>query len=420
MALFLLLWVGLGSLLGWLLTSAAGGVVVGAGTFGALALACVLYACFFGKATVLSVAGAKPADSREHAELFHTVRTIVGRAGLPMPDLYIIDDPSPNACATGRDARHAALAVTSGLLQSFRADEVEGVVAHELAHIRNRDVLLLLITSTAIGLAALLANWGAHVLEMMLIRSSEDDKEDSRFAIILVIAEVLLAMVALIIGPLIQLALSRTRENLADVQGARFAGSPNGLLSALQRLEQSETPLRRSNPATAALYIDNPLEHHQRWFNGLFDSHPPIEERIQALQLMASLPATAVAEHRQREAARAQAEREQTDLPDWLAAVLLVGSFPFWGGVLLLWILNPDLHLWAILAAVLLVVSGGLTLWLSSSISHDWVHGGVMVLSLLIPVAATIVAYQRGNALVLLGSMLVPLACGALRLAFRR
>ncbi|MHB8508347.1 MAG: M48 family metallopeptidase [Candidatus Dormibacteria bacterium] len=282
--LFVLVWCALGYIAGFIAGGKAGGVAgVGIGLL--LALAVVVYSLVLGKTTVLAISGARPADPAQYAQLHNLIESIAIGAGLPKPEVYIIDDPTPNAFATGLSPKASAVTVTTGLLQMMNREELEGVLGHEMSHIRNHDVRVVLIVATMVGLAALLASllWrGMFSLRRM----------DERAAVVLIVAGLLMAVVGLIVGPLMQLALSRSRESLADASCVELTRNPAGLLQALQKIAQNDKPLAKFNHTTAAMFIDNPLEHHKHWLHNLFDTHPPIEERIAALQAIIGVQQT--------------------------------------------------------------------------------------------------------------------------------
>jgi len=282
--LFLLVWL----LAGFIIGELAGGLnyaVTGAIILGILGVLAALYSYYLGAATVLSAVGAKEADPRQFQQLYNIVQTLSIGDGLPVPKVYIIDDPSPNAFATGRDPQHAAVTVTTGLLQMMNREELEGVLAHEMSHVKNFDVRLLLVVTTMIGLAAIIASvyWNGA----FRIRSRDD-----RAILVVFAIGIIFTLIAFIVGPLMQLALSRQRESLADVSGVELTRNPAGLISALKKIAQNEKPMAKFNHAVAAMCIDNPTEHHGTFFNHLFDTHPPIEERIAALEKIASVQQT--------------------------------------------------------------------------------------------------------------------------------
>jgi heat shock protein HtpX len=279
--LFMLVWIGLGYLVGFI-AGGAGGGVEGAIIGLIAALLVMAYSLLFGRATVLAISGARPADPAQYAQLHNLVETLAVGAGLPKPEVYVIDDPTPNAMATGLSPKNSAITVTAGLLQMMNREELEGVLSHEMSHIRNHDVRLVLIVATMVGFAALLAS--------LVWRSLFYTRRMSQQALLLLVAAgAVLTVIGLVVGPLMQLGLSRSRESLADASGAELTRNPVGLLHALQKIAQNDKPLATMNHTTAAMFIDNPLEHHKHWFHDLFDTHPPIEERIAALEKIAGV-----------------------------------------------------------------------------------------------------------------------------------
>ena len=280
---FLVVWLAAGLVIG-ALASGEGGAIAGAIVLGILGAAAALYAYYFGAATVLSAMGAREADPRQYQQLHNIVQALAIGDGLPLPKVYVIDDSSPNAFATGRDPNHAAVTVTTGLLQTMNREELEGVLAHEMSHIKNFDVRLLLVVTMMIGMAALIASAFWNSIGRTRLRGQG--------AIVVLAIGVVFTLIAFIVGPLMQLALSRQRESLADVSGVELTRNPTGLISALQKIAQNDRPPERFNHAVAAMMIDNPEEHHGSFFNRLFDTHPPIAERIAALQRIASVQQT--------------------------------------------------------------------------------------------------------------------------------
>ncbi len=281
---FLLVWL----LAGFVIGEFAGGLnyaITGAIILGVLGVLAALYSYYLGSATVLSAVGAHEADPHQFQQLYNIVQTLAIGDGLPVPKVYIIEDPSPNAFATGRDPQHAAVTVTTGLLQMMNREELEGVLAHEMSHIKNFDVRLLLVVTTMIGLAAILSSvvWNGA----LRFRS-----RDGRALLVVFAVGIIFTLIAFIVGPIMQLALSRQRESLADVSGVDLTRNPVGLINALKKIAANEKPMQRFNHAVAAMCIDNPTEHHGSFFNHLFDTHPPIEERIAALEKIASVQQT--------------------------------------------------------------------------------------------------------------------------------
>jgi heat shock protein HtpX len=222
-----------------------------------------------------------------YQQLHDLVDALAIGEGIPKPEVYVIDDPSPNAFATGISPEKAAITYTTGLLSIMNREELEGVTSHEMSHIKNHDIRLLLIVGTMIGMAALLASiFWRSALFSSVGRGGGD--RGNQFVIVIVAAGALLAVVGFIFGPLIRLALSRRRESLADVSGVELTRNPAGLLSALKKLQQNDKPFKKMNHATASMCIDDPLQHHETWFHRLYDTHPPIEERIAILEKMVS------------------------------------------------------------------------------------------------------------------------------------
>src|SRR6185312_7663977 len=240
--LFLVVWIGAGLIIG----AIAGGTstaVLGGIVLGLLGVGAALYSYYFGSATVLSAAGAREADPRQYQQLINIVQTLCIGSGLPLPKVYVIDDPSPNAFATGRDPQHAAVTVTTGLLQMMNREELEGVLAHEMSHVRNYDVRLLLVVTTMIGLAAIIASLYWH--GALRIRS-----RDSRAVLVVFAIGIIFTLLSVIVGPLMQMALSRQRESLADASSVDLTRNPVGLLNALKKIAANDQPMQRFNNAT--------------------------------------------------------------------------------------------------------------------------------------------------------------------------
>ncbi|MDP2648496.1 MAG: M48 family metalloprotease [bacterium] len=240
-------------------------------------------AYWFSDKVAIAAAGAKPADEREYKELHRIVENLAITAGLPKPRVYIIQDAAPNAFATGRDKNHAAIAVTTGLLAQLERSELEGVLAHELSHIGNRDILVMTVAVVLAGFIAVLAD---IFLRVSIFGGGDRDNKNPVVAII-AIAGIIIAPIA---AQLIQLAISRRREFLADASGALLTRYPEGLASALQKISSYPAPMRRASNATAHLFISNPFgasagrSAKGQWVQKLFSTHPPVTERIQALQ----------------------------------------------------------------------------------------------------------------------------------------
>lgn len=232
----------------------------------------------------LAINRAKEVKHEENPELFHIVENLCITAGLPMPKIYIIEDLAPNAFATGRDKNHAVIAVTRGLLQKLEKTELEGVIAHELSHIGNRDILLSTVVVVLVGLVALLSDWFLRFSFWGGGRRNRNDRQGGQIGAILALAGIILAILSPLIATLIQLAISRKREFLADASGALLTRHPEGLARALEKISADPTPLRVANKATAHLYIANPFKGKK--LTNLFLTHPPMEERIMILRGM--------------------------------------------------------------------------------------------------------------------------------------
>ena len=297
-ALFFLIWLAIGALCGLLFKAVyhpqpssgfaaappthygATPILVGIAICGVLAVFGIIYSLNAGAGLVLRVSGAQPADPGRYQQLHNLVEALAIGEGIPKPAVYVIDDPSPNAFATGVSPEKAAITFTTGLLAVMNREELEGVTSHEMSHIKNHDIRLLLVVGTMIGLAALLAS----ILWRSAFFAGGGRGRGNQLVIVIFAAGALLAVVGFIFGPLIRLALSRRRESLADVSGVELTRNPAGLLSALKKLAQNDQPFKTMNHATAAMCIDDPLQHHDAWYHHLYDTHPPIEERIAALE----------------------------------------------------------------------------------------------------------------------------------------
>jgi heat shock protein HtpX len=244
-----------------------------------------IFSYWFSDKIVLSMHGAHPATRESHRELWNVVENLCITAGLPMPKLYVMDDPAPNAFATGRNKDHAAVAVTSGLLGMMERSELEGVIAHELSHIGNRDILLQTVVVVLVGFVTLLADF--FLRSSMWGIGGGDRDRDSRAQGIMMIVGIVLAILAPLFAHLIQLAISRRREYLADASGALLTRYPEGLASALEKIAGYGGGMRNPNRATAHMFISSP-------FGGgfgkkaatFFMTHPPVEERIKVLRGM--------------------------------------------------------------------------------------------------------------------------------------
>jgi heat shock protein HtpX len=241
---------------------------------------------YYSDQIVLGMSGAVEVTKQDELQLWNVVEGLALAAGLPMPRLYVIEDSAPNAFATGRDPHHAALAVTRGLLTKMNRLELEGVVGHEMAHIRDYDIRFMMLVSVLVGTIVLLSDWMTRSLWYGGGRRRSSDSGGGGAGSILLLIGLVLVILSPIIAQLMQLAVSRRREFLADAEGAHLTRYPEGLASALQKIAADPDPLETANKATAALYICNPLADHGGWLNSLFDTHPPVEERIARLRAM--------------------------------------------------------------------------------------------------------------------------------------
>jgi heat shock protein HtpX len=251
-----------------------------------LIIALVMY--YSSSRVTLAISQAHEVTKEEEPELYRTVENLCIGAGLPMPKVYVIEDGSPNAFATGRDPDHAAIAVTRGLLQKLDKLELEGVVAHELSHIGNYDIRMMTIVVVLVGLTALMADFALRLTLFGAGRRSRNRGRGGGAGVAIIYA---IALVAIILTPIaaqfIRFAISRQREFLADASAALLTRYPEGLARALEKISADPDPLEVANKATAHLYINNPLREHKSLLNNLFSTHPPVEERIQLLRSMA-------------------------------------------------------------------------------------------------------------------------------------
>lgn len=251
-----------------------------------------LVSYYFADSITLALSGARQVDRQTNQELYRLVENLCIAAGLPAPKIYIIEDSAPNAFATGRDPEHAAVCVTSGILQKLDKPELEGVIAHELSHIGNYDIRVMTLVVVLVGTVTLLADWFLRASFLGGAGSRRGrDRDNNGITTAIAIAGLLLAVLSPVIATLIKLAVSRQREYLADASGALLTRYPEGLARALEKISADTEPLEAANKATAHLYIVNPLKEHQGkssvgWFASLFNTHPPIQDRIARLKNM--------------------------------------------------------------------------------------------------------------------------------------
>lgn len=240
----------------------------------------------------MAVSGAKPIAKKDNPYVYRMVENLAITAGLPVPKVYIIEDSAPNAFATGRDPKHAAIALTTGIINKLENEELEGVIAHEMSHIGNYDTRLMTIVVVLVGLITLLADF---MIRMSWFGGGGRDRDSGQLGLIIVIAGFVLLLLSPLFAMLIQLAISRKREYAADATGALMTRYPEGLAKALEKIDHDHEPLEVANKATAHLYIANPFKDDEGktegqggkgWFASLFNTHPPIPERVKALREM--------------------------------------------------------------------------------------------------------------------------------------
>lgn len=274
--IFLLVWV-FERVMGWgtegLILAA---VIAGAMTFGSY---------YYSDKIVLAISRAKPVEKKDYPYLYNVVEGLTIAAGLPKPRCYIIDDTAPNAFATGRNPKNSVIVVTKGLLEKLNRVELEGVIAHEMSHIKNYDVLVQTLAVVMVGVVALLSDWMLRSF-FWGRRARRSSRGGGNAGAIVIVVGLVLAIFSPLIAQLIRLAISRKREFLADASGALLTRYPPGLASALRKLAADKEPLEAANKATAHLYIVNPLKDIKGAVNNLFSTHPPIEARIAALEKM--------------------------------------------------------------------------------------------------------------------------------------
>lgn len=247
----------------------------------------VAFGYFASSSVALAISGAHEVSRQQEPELFRRVENLCIGAGLPVPRVYVIEDGSPNAFATGRSPEHSAIAVTRGLLEKLEPLELEGVVAHELSHIGNRDTRITTLSVLLVGVVALLADVALRWTWFGAGRRSRNrDRGGGAAGLIVLAIAIVFAILAPIAAQAIRFSVSRQREYLADASAALLTRYPPGLADALEKIAADPDPLEVANKATEALYINNPLREHGSWLNGLFNTHPPIEERVRRLRAM--------------------------------------------------------------------------------------------------------------------------------------
>ena len=273
-------------LIGWTFSQVTDAGYSGLAIAAVISIVMSIGSYFGGDKLALATAGAKgPISVENNAYLYRLVENLAITAGMPMPKVYVMDDQAINAFACGRNPEHASIAVTTGAIQKLENEELEGVLAHELSHIKNYDILLMTVVIVLIGIIALLSDW---FLRFRLFGGkSRDNHGGGQIQLILLAAGIILLILSPLIGELIKLAISRKREYLADAAGSLLTRYPAGLASALEKISRESLALDHANNATAHLYIANPFGGSRKFLSKLFATHPPIEERIALLRKMA-------------------------------------------------------------------------------------------------------------------------------------
>ena len=282
---------------GWAFSTVVGGGPIGLVLAVFFAGGSAWFSYRYSDKVALAMSHARPADSNIHARLHNLVEGLCIASGVPKPGLYIVEDDAPNAFATGRSPQHASIAVTTGLLKKMNRVELEAVLAHELSHVKNRDILVSTIAVTMVGVIALVSDWALRFTWWGGPRHRDDRSNDNtRWAAFVSILGLALLILLPVIGRLMQFAVSRERESLADMSGVAMTRYPPGLISALEKLRDDQTVVHSGSKATAHLWIESPIARRPEEalprgesrkmsrFNRLFDTHPPLDERIAALR----------------------------------------------------------------------------------------------------------------------------------------
>ena len=278
--LFVIFIIVLGGILGETMEFGYGGLIFAV----PIALGMSLFSYYSGDKVALWTAGAKgPITKEDNAYVYRLVENMTITAGLPMPKVYLIPDAAPNAFATGRDPKHASIAMTTGIVEMLENEELEGVIAHELAHIKNYDIRLMMIVIVCVGIVTLLTDF---FFRWSFFGGRRRGGRDQGGAILLVIG-IAAMIIAPIVAKIIQLAISRKREYLADASAVLLTRYPEGLARALEKISGASQPLKHARQATAHLYINNPFGNSKKFFSKLLSTHPPLQERVAALRKMA-------------------------------------------------------------------------------------------------------------------------------------
>jgi heat shock protein HtpX len=264
---------------------------VRAGAIGAvIAFLVSLLGYYQGDSFILATSGAHRIEHKDDPELFNVVEEMSIAAGIPMPQVYLIDDPALNACATGRDPKHASVAITTGLRHQLTREELQGVMAHEMSHVRNYDIRLMLLLAVLVGTIVMASDYFWQLLRVSgggRGRSDKDSSGGGALVLVVLVVAILLALVSPLLAQMVQFAVSRQREYLADATAVQLTRNPLGLANALRKIGADKAVLKNANRGTAHLFIANPIEKFQKMANSVFASHPPLEDRIARLEALA-------------------------------------------------------------------------------------------------------------------------------------
>ena len=241
---------------------------------------------FSGGSMVLKMAGARPLTKQEFPHMHHAIEGLSIAANIPVPKAYVIEDPSPNAFATGRDPQHASVAVTTGLLKILNREELEGVLAHEIAHIKHYDIRFMMLTTVLVGIVVLLSDFLLRSFLWSSISGRRSGGNAGALTLVLIVVGIVLAILTPLVGQMIKLAISRKREYAADASAATITRYPKGLANALRKITGDHHEMKNNNKAMAHMYISSPYKKKRSWFSNLFATHPPAEERIKRLEQM--------------------------------------------------------------------------------------------------------------------------------------
>lgn len=272
-------------LIGWIFSIYTKSGYFSIGIAALFSIGMTLVGYYQGDKVALMASGARAITQGENLYISRMVENLSITSGIPAPKIYIIEDSAINAFATGRDPKHASIAVTRGAIEKLENEELEGVIAHELSHIKNYDIRLMTVILVLVGLIALLSDWFVRV-RWFRGSNNRDSRGASGIQLVVLVIGLVLLILAPIIGKIIQLAISRKREFLADASGALLTRYPEGLARALEKIRTQNQPLRRANNATSHLYISNPFGKTKHFLSGIFSTHPPLEERIGELRKM--------------------------------------------------------------------------------------------------------------------------------------